>query len=94
MYTEYRKEQALLLYNQLKSVTKVIRRLEYPTTQCLYNLISARDGSTKEKAHRKRFNNSPSHRLHPSYEIKMNAIYRCFELGENVQLVSEEIAYS
>jgi len=94
VYSEYQKKQALLLYDQLKSVTKVIQRLEYPTRQSLYNWISARDGPPKEKAPRKRLNNIPGHRLHPSYEIKMNAIYRCFELGVNVQFVSEEIGYS
>jgi len=79
------------LYDQLKSVTKVIQQLEYPTRQGLYNWISARDGPPKEKGPRTRLNNKPGHRLHPSYEIKINAIYRQFELGENVQSISEEI---
>lgn len=32
--------------------------------------------------------------MHPSVETKMEVIQRCFELGENVQLVSEEIGYT
>lgn len=34
------------------------------------------------------------HPLHPSSEVEMNALHRCFTLGDNVQLVVEEIGNS
>ena len=43
---------------------------------------------------RKRFINTANHPLHPSIETKLEILHRCFELGENVKLVSEETGYS
>ena len=39
---------------------------------------------------RKRFINSANHPLHPSVETQLEILHRCFELGENAKLVSEE----
>lgn len=61
----------------------------YPTKQTLYAWITARDAVPKPKASRKKWNNTPDHPLHPSADFKMQVIRRCFELGENVQLISE-----
>ena len=94
MFSKYQKHQALKLYDQSKSVTKVIQCLGYPTRQALYNWIAASNVVTKQKAPRKKWNNTSEHPMHPSVEIKMEAIRRCFEHGENVQLVSEEIGYT
>lgn len=43
---------------------------------------------------RKRFINSANHPLHPSVETQLEILHRCFELGENAKLVSEETGYS
>ena len=94
VYTKQQKENALRLYDQLGSVTAVIHQLAYPSRQAMYLWIENRNKSSKKKALRKKRNNSPVHPLHPSYEVKMNTIHRCFTLGDNVQLVAEEIGYS
>ena len=85
---------ALQLYDQSNSVSKVIQQLGYPTRQRLYDWIAERDSPPKRKAPRRKYNNTPNHPRHPSLELKLETIRRCFKLGENVQLVSEEIGYS
>ena len=94
VYSEDQKKRAIILYDQHKSVTKVIQCLGYPTRQTLYTWIVVRDSPPKAKASRKKWNNKPFHPIHPPLELKLATIHRCFELGENVQWVSEEIGYS
>lgn len=94
MYSKDQRNIALNLYDQCKSISKVIQCLGYPTRQGLYAWISIRDSPPKQKPPRKKRNNTPGHLLHPPVELKLETIHRCFELGENVQLVSEEIGYS
>ena len=38
--------------------------------------------------------NPPDHPRNPPLEVKLNAIHRCYELGENIKYVSEDIGYS
>ena len=95
MYSEEQRKRALQLYDECHSVIRVIQSLSYPQTrQGMYNWIKQRGLPTKEKAGRKRINNSPDHLLHPSVETKLSILRRCFIEGENVQLVSEETGYS
>ena len=95
MYTKEKKEKALKVYEEVRSVSKVIQKLGYPTREGFYKWLREwKNGSEKVKAARRRINNRPEHPLHPSPELKMETIRRCFELGENVKLVSEEIGYS
>lgn len=94
MYSKCQREKALQLYDQCKSVSKVIQQLGYPTRKRLYGWISERDSPLFSKAPRQKYNNTPDHPRHPSLKLKLETIHRCFELGENVQLVSEEIGYS
>lgn len=94
MYSKYQRKTALQLYDQSKSVSKVIQQLGYPTRKRLYDWIAERNSPPHSKAPRRKFNNTPDHPRHPSLELKLETIRRCFELGENVQLVSEEIGYS
>lgn len=94
MFSNQQKEKALKLYDEVGSVTKVIHQLEYPSRQAMHKWINNRDNPPKERPPRKKINNRPLRNLHPSYKIKLDAIHRCFELGENVQLVAEEIGYS
>lgn len=94
MYSKYQRKTALQLYDQFKSVSKVIQQLGYPTRKRLYDWIAERDSPPNKKAPRRKYNNTPDHPRHPSLELKLETIRRCFELGENVKLVSEEIGYS
>ena len=94
MYTTEQKSKALSLYQQCQSIGAVIQQLEYPSRQSLYRWIAATKQAPRGKAPRKRINNAPEHPQHPSTQLKLNVIHRCFELGENVQLVSEETGYS
>lgn len=48
----------------------------------------------KERRPLSRIANPPEHPRSPSLEIKLDAIKRCFEQGENIKYVSEEIGYS
>ncbi len=73
VYSKYQMNKALKLYDQSKSVTKVIQCLGYPTRQALYAWIAARDAFPKPKAPRKQWNNSlacPRNRPHPRPVIK------------------------
>lgn len=94
MYSKYQRKKALQLYDQCKSISKVIQKLGYPTRQSLYDWIFERDSPPGYKSTRRKYNNTPDHPRHPSLKLKLETIHRCFELGENVQLVSEEIGYS
>jgi len=93
MFSATQKKQALELYDQFKSVTKVILLLGYPSRQALYRWIAQRDEPPKQKS-AYRGKNTPEHPRHPSIEIKLATLHRCFELGEDVQYVSDEIGYS
>jgi len=94
MYSTYQRKKALQLYDQCKSVSKVIQELGYPTRKTMYCWIAERNTPPCSKAPRRSVNNTPDHPMHPSTKLKLETIRRCFELGENVQLVSEEIGYS
>lgn len=94
MYTEEQYHRALALYDECGSVTKTITKLGYPARrQTLYNWLTRRKHLPKERS---TFHglNTPEHPRHPSLELKLNALHRCFELGEKVQSVSDEIGYS
>ena len=88
------KQKALQLYDEIKSVTKVVTRLGYPTRRCLYHWLWERNAPLKIPKVLKRFINTANHPLRPSIETKLEILHRCFELGENVKLVSEETGYS
>lgn len=38
--------------------------------------------------------NTPEHPRHPSAELKLEVLHRCFELGEDVKSIADEIGYS
>ena len=93
-YSDDQRERALELYNKVQSVSKVIQQLGYPSKQGLYTWIGARNKLQKTKASRTKYNNALDHPLHPPLSKKLDILRRCFELGENIQLVSEETGYS
>ena len=40
------------------------------------------------------YSDTPEHRRHPSLELKLSIIHRCFEEGEDIKSISEETGYS
>ena len=94
MYSEEQYYRALKVYEETQSITKTIRLLGYPARrQTLYNWIN-RKRLLPENRSTFRGYNTPEHPRHPPLEMKLNAIRRCFEQGEDVQSVSKEIGYS
>lgn len=93
MYSQDKINIALQVYHQCGSVTNTIRMLGYPTRRALYTWI---ENEGVQKPPRKVLDNTntASHPRNPPVEVKMDAIHRCFELGESIKYVSEEIGYS
>lgn len=93
MYSQDKINIALQVYHQCGSVTNTIRMLGYPTRRTLYTWI---ENESIPKAPRKPLDNinTVAHPRNPPIEVKMDAIHRCFELGESIKCVSEEIGYS
>jgi len=94
MYSKQQKEIALKLYHQTKSVSETVRMLGYPTRKNLYNWIYEETNPHKTKKAYPITDNPPDHPRNPPLEIKLDALHRCFELGENIKYVSEDIGYS
>ncbi|MDD6639791.1 MAG: transposase, partial [Erysipelotrichaceae bacterium] len=92
-YTEQEKERALTLYDELGSIAMVIQKLGYPSRQNMYTWIKNRNIAIKQKA-TVNYSDSPTHRRHPSLEVKLNILHRCFEVGEDIKSVSEDTGYS
>ena len=93
MYSQEKIEIALKVYHQCGSVTTTIRVLGYPTRRALYTWI-ANEGTVKPKRKSLQLVNTAEHPRNPPVEVKMNAIHRCFELGESIKSVSEDISYT
>ncbi len=93
MYSQDKINIALQVYHQCGSVTNTIRVLGYPTRRALYTWI---ENEGVQKTPRKALDNTntATHPRNPPAEVKMDAIHRCFELGESIKYVSEEIGYS
>lgn len=94
MYSKEQKDIALRLYHQTESVTKTIRILGYPTIRNLYKWISEEKLPPKIRKEYPTVDNPPEHPRNPPLEIKLDALHRCYELGENIKYVSEDIGYS
>lgn len=93
MYSQDKINIALQIYHQCKSVTKTIRILGYPTRRALYTWIG-NEGIPKAPRKALDNTNTAEHPRNPPIEIKIEALHRCFELGEGIKSVSEEIGYS
>lgn len=93
MYSRDKIDIALKVYHQCGSVTTTIRVLGYPTRRALYTWI-ANEGSAKPERKPLKHINTAEHPRNPSAEVKMDTIHRCFELGESVKSVSEDIGYT
>jgi hypothetical protein len=88
MYSQEKIDVALKFYHQCKSVTKTIQVLGYPTRRTLYTWIK-NEGTIKPLRKTLTNVNTAEHPRNPSFEVKMDAIRRCFELGESIKSVSE-----
>ncbi len=93
MYSQDKINIALQVYHQCGSVTNTIRMLGYPTRRALYAWIE-NEGILKAPRKPLDNTNTVAHPRNPPIEVKMDAIHRCFELGESIKCVSEEIGYS
>ena len=93
MYSQDKIDIALQVYHQCGSVTTTIRILGYPTRRALYTWIE-NEGVQKPPRKVLDHTNTVAHPRNPPIEVKMDAIHRCFELGESIKYVSEEIGYS
>ena len=91
-FTEEEKKRALQLYYETGSIAKVIHKLGYPSRQKMYTWIKNRDIEQKRKKYDA--TDSSGHRRHPSLEIKLEILHRCFEEGEEIKSISEEYGYS
>ena len=93
MYSDEKRKAALKYYHQCKSVTETVVQLGYPSKCLLYKWLKKENQlpTPRKKAH---VINTSEHPRHPSVEVKLNALHRCFELGEDIKLVSEDIGYS
>lgn len=94
MYSKEQKDIALRIYHQTESVTETIRILGYPTRRNLYTWIAEENTPPKTRKKYPVINNPPYHPRNPPLEVKLDAIHRCYELGENIKYVSENIGYS
>ena len=93
MYSRDKTNIALQVYHQCGPVTNTIRMLGYPTRRALYTWI---ENEGVQKTPRKVLDNTntATHPRNPPAGAKMDAIHRCFELGESIKYVPEEIGYS
>lgn len=102
MYTKEQKEKALREFEKLGSVQAVVTLLGYPTCHTLYTWYRNKISGTPDyhgslnKPYRvkEKYINSPIHPRYPDVNLKLDAINRCFSLGEGVEYVSREIGYS
>lgn len=93
MYSQDKIDIALKVYHQCGTVTTTIRVLGYPTRRTLYTWIANEGAIKPERKPLKRINTA-EHPRNPPIEVKMDAIHRCFELGESIKSVSEDISYT
>lgn len=93
MYSQDKIDSALQVYHQCGSVINTVRMLCYPTRKALYIWIKNED---TQKPPQKALDNinTDAHPRNPPVEVKMDAIHRCFEFGEGIKYVSEEIGHS
>lgn len=93
MYSKKQKDIALRIYHQTESVTETIRILGYPTRRNLYTWIAEENTPPKTRKEYPVIDNPPDHPRNPPLEVKLDAIHRCYELGENIKYVSEDCIF-
>jgi len=93
MYSKEQRETALNLYHECGSVTKTVRIVEYPRREQLHAWIR-QENELEFPRRQLKLINTKDHPRNPPANVKLDAINRCFKLGESVKLVSEEIGYT
>lgn len=92
----YSKEQigiALELYKEERSATQVVRRLGYPTKATVYLWLSQEKlKPINMRDHFDPFSYQKRRTISP--DLKIEIIKRCFENGEDVRYVAEEMGVS
>lgn len=104
MYTKEQEETALKEFERTGSISATIQKLGYPSRPTLYRWhanqkagiknwhgVSGQWETDSKKTH---CCNTANHPRHPSPKVKIEALHRCFELGEDIEYVSREIGYS
>ena len=89
MASRYTKEQvhtALTLYGKLHSLPKVVEILGYPSIGSLANWVHKYPEIVAPKSHKRP--------VKAPISVKLDAIRRCYEGGETLKSVAEEIGYS
>lgn len=94
MYSKKQIEEAIKIYHTTKSVGETVRILGYSTRRQLYSWMSNEVKVAMDRNPLPKINNPLGHPRNPPVEIKLNAIKRCYELGESILSGSEEIGYS
>lgn len=84
-YSKEEKENALSYYHKCRSNAKTRRILGYPSKSCLNNWITSEGKDTKPRVVRGNCKGNAS------FDEKMEAIYRCYELNEDIKLVAKEL---
>jgi transposase-like protein len=92
-FTEDQIAKALETFHDLKSATKVVRKLGYPSTKQLYKWIKKEGQPHQERKHH-RIINTPEHPPHAPFNVKLEAIRRCYEMGEPMISVAKDIGYT
>ena len=93
MYTQEQVQAALEEYKKCGSVTETVRRLGYPKRKTFYTWLH-REGKEKQTRGKRKYVNTAGHPRNPPVSVKLDALHRCFESGEEVKSVSEDIGYS
>lgn len=93
MYTQEEIQAALKEYKLCGSVTETIRRLGYPKRKTLYMWLHD-EGKEKRPRKKRVYTNTVDHPRNPPVSVKLDALRRCFESGEEVKSVSEDIGYT
>lgn len=92
-FTEDQIAKALETFHDLKSATKVVRKLGYPSTKQLYKWIK-KEGQPHQERKQHRIINTPEHPPHAPFNVKLEAIRRCYEMGEPMISVAKDIGYT
>lgn len=98
MYTKEQIDTALKEYERLGSVQATINLLDYPSRNTLHRwyeeklVAKPNYHGSPDKPYKinEKLINAAEHPRHPDTNLKLNAIYRCFSLGEGVNMYQEK----
>ncbi|MDD4843147.1 MAG: IS3 family transposase [Anaerotignum sp.] len=94
MYSKEKREIALKIYHQCGSATQTVQTLGYPSRHLLYDWLKEEGEIKPPRKQLPKIINPPENPRNLPLKVKLDAIKRCYEQGESVQSVSEDIGYS